>query len=90
MVRKFDQVKVGPIYLDELNSMPLNSQAKLLRALERTESVRLGGMIIAYIISRKFNLDKEGEIPMDHTLSAIWPHYAKGFATFEVITKCHS
>lgn len=38
-----EQAKSGTLFLDELNSMPLSSQAKLLRVLEEKEFRMLGG-----------------------------------------------
>ena len=39
----FEQAKGGSLFLDELNSMPLSSQAKLLRVLEEKVVQHLGG-----------------------------------------------
>lgn len=39
----FEQAKGGTIFLDELNSMPLESQVKLLRVLEEKEIRHVGG-----------------------------------------------
>jgi len=39
----FEQAQEGTIYLDEINSMPLNLQAKLLRALQEKRFRRIGG-----------------------------------------------
>jgi arginine utilization regulatory protein len=39
----FEQAKGGTLLLDEINSMPLSSQSKLLRVLEEKEVQHLGG-----------------------------------------------
>lgn len=39
----FEQAKGGTVFLDELNSMPFNSQVKLLRVLEEQEIRHVGG-----------------------------------------------
>lgn len=39
----FEQAKGGTLYLDEINSMPLNLQAKLLRAIQERQFRRIGG-----------------------------------------------
>lgn len=46
----FEEADGGTIFLDEINSMPINLQGKLLRALEERKIRRLGG---------------KGEIPVD-------------------------
>lgn len=42
-VGKFELAHSGTLFLDEINGMPLELQAKLLRALQQKEIVRLGG-----------------------------------------------
>lgn len=39
----FEEAKGGTVFLDEINSMPLTSQAKILRAIEERECMRVGG-----------------------------------------------
>ncbi len=39
----FEQAKGGTLYLDEINSMPLNLQAKLLRVIQEKSFRRIGG-----------------------------------------------
>ena len=41
-VGKFELAHCGTLFLDEINGMPLEMQAKLLRALQQKEIVRLG------------------------------------------------
>ena len=40
---KFEQASGGTLFLDEIGDMPLETQAKILRALETGEAERLGG-----------------------------------------------
>ena len=42
-VGKFEQANNGSLFLDEIGEMPLNTQVKLLRALETGKITRLGG-----------------------------------------------
>lgn len=42
---KFEMAKNGSLFLDEIGDLPLDMQAKLLRALERKEIERIGGTI---------------------------------------------
>lgn len=39
----FEEAKGGTVFLDEINSMPLASQAKILRVIEERECMRVGG-----------------------------------------------
>ncbi len=39
----FEEARGGTIFLDEINSMPLASQAKILRVIEERECMRVGG-----------------------------------------------
>lgn len=43
---KFELAKDGTLFLDEIGDLPLDMQAKLLRALERKEIARIGGTTI--------------------------------------------
>lgn len=45
-IGKFEQANGGDIFLDEIGSMPLDLQAKLLRVLQEHEFERVGGMQI--------------------------------------------
>ncbi|RMG59335.1 MAG: sigma-54-dependent Fis family transcriptional regulator [Deltaproteobacteria bacterium] len=40
---KFELAQGGTIFLDEIGDMPLSTQAKILRAIEQREIIRLGG-----------------------------------------------
>lgn len=42
-VGRFEQAQKGTLFLDEIGDVPLNTQAKLLRALEERRIARLGG-----------------------------------------------
>ena len=42
-IGKFEQADQGTLFLDEVGDMPLDTQAKILRALEEKEVQRLGG-----------------------------------------------
>ena len=39
----FEAANLGTIFLDEIGEMPLNTQVKLLRVLEESEFMRVGG-----------------------------------------------
>jgi len=42
---KFELAEGGTLFLDEISSMPLNMQAKLLRALQNKSIMRVGGLV---------------------------------------------
>lgn len=42
MIGKMELAKGGTLFLDKVNSLPLEMQAKLLRALQQMEIVRIG------------------------------------------------
>lgn len=44
-IGKFEQANGGDIFLDEIGSMPLGLQAKLLRVLQEREFERVGGLV---------------------------------------------
>ena len=48
-VGKFEQAHGGTILLDEIGSLPLDIQAKLLRVLQEKEVERVGGTTIRYV-----------------------------------------
>ncbi|MFO7815013.1 MAG: sigma 54-interacting transcriptional regulator [Halanaerobiales bacterium] len=48
----FEQADGGTIFLDEIGDLPLNLQARLLRAIEEKEIMRLGGNSIVTIDTR--------------------------------------
>ena len=43
MAGKLEQAHGGTLFLDEINSLPVGAQAKLLRAIQEREIVRVGG-----------------------------------------------
>ena len=60
---KFDMANKGTIFLDEIGDMPLNLQAKILRALQEKEFYRVGGsktikIDVRFIASTNKNLEK--------------------------------
>ena len=69
----FEQAHGGSIFLDEIGDLPLNLQARLLRAIEEKEIMRLGGdsvinidtRIIAATNQNLFNLMEEGKFRKD-------------------------
>ena len=48
----FEEAKGGTVFLDEINSMPLGSQAKILRVIEERECMRVGGSTSVKIDAR--------------------------------------
>jgi len=63
-IGKFEQANGGTIFLDEIGELPLESQAKLLRALQEKEIERLGGretlkVDVRVIAATNCNLEKE-------------------------------
>ena len=48
----FEQANGGTIFLDEIGDLPLNLQARLLRAIEEKEIMRLGGDSVIIINTR--------------------------------------
>jgi formate hydrogenlyase transcriptional activator len=64
-IGKFELASGGTLFLDEIGEMPLESQVKLLRALQEQEIERVGGrttiMVDARIIAAT-NLDLEKEV----------------------------
>ena len=69
----FEQADGGTIFLDEIGDLPLNLQARLLRAIEEKEIMRLGGDSIISIDTRiiaatnqdLFQLMEKGEFRKD-------------------------
>jgi DNA-binding NtrC family response regulator len=83
-IGRFEQADGGTIYLDDIDDMPIDTQAKLLRVLQEREIERLGGdkpikVNIRVIASSKVNLLKkveEGNFRRDlyHRLNVIDLH----------------
>lgn len=44
-IGKFEQAEDGTLFLDEISEMPLDVQAKILRALQEREIVKIGGRV---------------------------------------------
>ncbi len=64
-VGKLEHAQGGTIFLDEIESMPLDLQAKLLRAIEQRSIERLGSnktipLDVRFVAATKFDLEKEG------------------------------
>ncbi len=62
-IGKFELANGGTIFLDELSSMPLDMQAKLLRVIEERELERIGGtesidLDVRFISASNENLEK--------------------------------
>lgn len=63
-IGKFEQANTGTLFLDEIGEMPLELQAKILRALQEKEIERVGGksaipVNIRIIAATNRNLEKE-------------------------------
>lgn len=63
-IGKFEQAHNGTLFLDEIGEMPLEMQAKLLRALQEKEIERVGGnapikVNVRIIAATNCNLEKE-------------------------------
>jgi len=63
-IGKFEQADNGTLFLDEIGDMPLEMQAKLLRAIQEKEIERVGGNIsikvnVRIIAATNCNLEKE-------------------------------
>lgn len=63
-IGKFEQANNGTLFLDEIGDMPLEMQAKLLRAIQEKEIERVGGNIpikvnVRIIAATNCNLEKE-------------------------------
>ncbi|MDA4847217.1 sigma-54-dependent transcriptional regulator [Hoeflea poritis] len=64
-IGKLEHAHGGTIFLDEIESMPLDLQAKLLRAIEQRTIERLGSnkiipLDVRFVAATKFDLEKEG------------------------------
>jgi two-component system C4-dicarboxylate transport response regulator DctD len=64
-IGKLEHADGGTIFLDEIESMPLDLQAKLLRAIEQRSIERLGSnrtipLNVRFVAATKFDLEKEG------------------------------
>ena len=60
---KFEMANGGTIFMDEIGDMPLNTQAKILRALQEKEFERVGGtksinVDVRFIVATNKNLEK--------------------------------
>lgn len=63
-IGKFEQANGGTLFLDEIGDMPLDAQAKVLRALQEQTIVRVGGnasipVDVRVIAATNKNLEKE-------------------------------
>ena len=61
---KFEMAQGGTLFLDEISNMPLNSQAKLLRALQEKKIYRVGG-------TRPVNIDVRIVVASNEDLQAL-------------------
>ncbi len=64
-IGKLEHANGGTIFLDEIESMPLDLQAKMLRAIEQRSIERLGSnrtipLDVRFLAATKFDLEKEG------------------------------
>ena len=64
-IGKLEHAHGGTIFLDEIESMPLDLQAKLLRAIEQRTIERLGSnriipLDVRFVAATKFDLEREG------------------------------
>ncbi len=64
-VGKLEHAHGGTVFLDEIESMPLDLQAKLLRAIEQRSIERLGSnrtipLDVRFVAATKFDLEQEG------------------------------
>jgi len=62
-IGKFEIANGGTIFMDEIGDMPLNTQAKILRALQEKEFERVGGtqsinVDVRFIVATNKNLEK--------------------------------
>lgn len=65
-IGKLEHAHGGTIFLDEIESMPLDLQAKLLRAIEQRTIERLGSnktipLDVRFVAATKFDLETEGK-----------------------------
>ena len=68
-IGKFEQADGGTLFLDEIGDMPLDAQAKVLRALQENKITRVGGNGIISVdvrILAATNKNLEGEIKEGH------------------------
>ncbi|MCR9136511.1 MAG: sigma-54 dependent transcriptional regulator [Alphaproteobacteria bacterium] len=64
-IGKLEHAEGGTVFLDEIESMPLDLQAKLLRTIEQRSIERLGSnqtipLDVRFVAATKFDLEKEG------------------------------
>lgn len=72
-IGKFEIADGGTLFLDEIGDMPLNTQAKILRALQEREFERVGGVKpvkvdVRFVVATNKNLEKmvkEGQFRED-------------------------
>tara|TARA_R110000868_G_scaffold37111_4_gene131335 strand:- start:18009 stop:19382 length:1374 start_codon:yes stop_codon:yes gene_type:complete len=66
-IGKFEQADGGTLFLDEIGDMPLDAQAKVLRALQESKITRVGGnksisIDVRVLAATNKNLDEEIEV----------------------------